>query len=111
MKKSISFAAAALVLCASFSCRKKLSSANTELIGTWSNKYTTVIQIKADGKGYSHYDDGSSYKKIDGKVSVDGEKITFKAMGAKEVYEIDKRPYSSKGETRMDLNGETFYLK
>lgn len=93
------------------SCKKKLSAANQELVGTWTNDETTTIQINANGKGYSHYSDGGSYKNIDGKVIVKGETITIKAFGIKEIYQIDQRPYNFKGETYMELNGDDYRLE
>ncbi|MCC6369964.1 MAG: hypothetical protein IT236_03040 [Bacteroidia bacterium] len=108
MKKLLGIFILVIALASTSSCKKKLASGDLELVGTWTDGYTTDIQINSNGSGYSHYDDGSSYKNIDGKVIVSGDVITIKALGAKEEYTINKRPYTKNGKTQMDLNGDVY---
>ena len=108
MKKLLGIFILIIALASVSSCKKKVASGDLELVGTWTDGSTTDIQINSNGSGYSHYDDGGSYKNIDGKVIIENEVITFKAFGVKENYTINKRPYTKNGKTLMDLNGDVY---
>lgn len=108
MKKPILIAAVTVSL-ACISCKKDVGSENSDLLGTWSNEDDTEIQINSNGSGYSHYNDGMSYKNINGKVLISGSTITFKAFGVKESYEISARPKTVKGDIVLMLDDEEFF--
>lgn len=108
MKKAVLYFGIITILSLSVSCKKKLSGQNLDTVGTWSNGDDTVLKIESNGHGIYNFKGGGVTKKIDGRVLFDGDEMTFKALGFKESFHIDKRPYQQGGQTKMLLSGDEY---
>ncbi len=111
MKKLKIIALVSLVFVA-FGCKKtELTGDYASYVGDWYSQYAT-LSLKSEGRGTYDYKKGGVTKNVtNGRVIIEGSKLSLKVSFISTNFTIDQAPKASidyPGQMEMILDGETY---